>query len=77
MNEINDTIGCVNHDCAKCKAQSAPVQEPTRYEEVRDALEMLMRWQVKNVHVWHNGAYDYAAAVLKRHDSAAPEKGQP
>ncbi len=28
MNEINDTIGCVNHDCAKCKSQSAPVQEP-------------------------------------------------
>jgi hypothetical protein len=27
MNEINDTIGCVNHDCAKCKAQPAPVQE--------------------------------------------------
>jgi hypothetical protein len=28
MMSINDTIGCVNHDCAKCKAQSAPVQEP-------------------------------------------------
>ena len=29
MSNINDTIGCVNHDCAKCRAaQPAPVQKP-------------------------------------------------
>ena len=26
MNKINDTIGCVNHDCAKCRAQSSPIE---------------------------------------------------
>jgi hypothetical protein len=56
----------------KLLEQPEPVQEPTRYQEVRDALEMLMRWQVKNVHVWHNSAYDYAAAVLERHDTTPP-----
>ena len=29
---INDTIGCVNHDCAKCKAQSASNQELTKQD---------------------------------------------
>jgi hypothetical protein len=28
MSEINKIIGCVNHDCAKCKA----VQEPVAYQ---------------------------------------------
>jgi hypothetical protein len=32
MMSINDTIGCVNHDCAKCKAQSASNQELTKQE---------------------------------------------
>jgi hypothetical protein len=32
MMSINDTIGCVNHDCAKCKAQSASNQELTKQD---------------------------------------------
>jgi len=34
MNEINDTIGCVNHDCAKCKA----VQEPLVWHLSKNGL---------------------------------------
>jgi hypothetical protein len=37
MNEINDAIGCVNHDCAKCKA----VQEPAAWETV---YETIIHW---------------------------------
>jgi hypothetical protein len=29
-----------------------------------EALEALMEWQVKNVRVWHNNAYDQAFAAL-------------
>jgi hypothetical protein len=28
------------------------------------ALNVLMEWQVKNVRVWHNEAYDYAHDIL-------------
>ena len=31
-----------------------------------EALENLMRWQVKNVHVWHNSAYDQADVAVER-----------
>lgn len=34
--------------------------------ELLEALEQLMRWQVKNVDVWHNPAYDYAHAVIAK-----------
>jgi hypothetical protein len=43
MNEINDTIGCVNHDCAKCKAQSAPVQEPVAWTDLLKQAEEVVR----------------------------------
>ena len=29
-------------------------------EQAIEALEQLMRWQVKNVHVWNNSSYDNA-----------------
>ena len=45
-------------------------QELTRYQELREVLENLMLWQVKNVRVWNNGAYDQASMVIKRHDTA-------
>ena len=47
-------------------------QEPSRYQEIRDALESLMEWQVKHVKVWRHGTYDHAARVIERHD-ATPE----
>ena len=36
-----------------------------RVTKLKSALEELMEWQVKNVHVWHNPAYDNAARVLE------------
>lgn len=41
-----------------------------RYQEIREVLESLMAWQVKNVKVWHNGAYDNAQLVMDRHDAS-------
>jgi hypothetical protein len=32
MNNINETIGCVNHDCDKCKAVQEPVAWLKRHE---------------------------------------------
>ena len=50
-----------------------PAQEPTQYQELREVLEDLMDWQVKNVKVWHNSAYDNAQHVLDRHKATPPE----
>lgn len=65
------------------RADIAPAAQPvqgeppqTRYQEVRDALEQLMAWQVKNVHVWHNSSYDNAQEVLNKHDAATPSTPQ-
>jgi len=33
-------------------------------DRLREALEDLMAWQVKNVKVWNNSAYDQAAKAL-------------
>jgi hypothetical protein len=39
MNNINDTIGCVNHDCDKCKA----VQEPVAWGDLLKKAEEVVR----------------------------------
>lgn len=37
-----------------------------RVKELEEALQYLMKWQVKNVTVWHNSAYDHASRVLSK-----------
>jgi hypothetical protein len=54
------------------QARSTPVQGPSQYQELREVLEDLMDWQVKNVKVWHNRAYDNAQHVLDRHKATQP-----
>jgi hypothetical protein len=51
-------------------------QEPTQYQELRGVLKDLMDWQVKNVKVWHNSAYDNAKRVLDRHEATSPPAAQ-
>ena len=60
--------------------QANPVPAPV--DELIEALEDLMDWQVKNVKSWHNRAYDRAHFVIEKHRAArqspAPQtKGQP
>lgn len=40
--------------------------------DLLEALELLMRWQVKNVNCWSNTAYDDAARVIKRATGEEP-----
>ena len=35
MNEINETIGCVNHDCAKCKAQQEAALKANKINDLQ------------------------------------------
>jgi len=39
-------------------------QEQKAFDQMREALEGMMRWQVKNVKVWNNPAYDIAHEAL-------------
>lgn len=48
--------------------QAHPVPSPV--DELVEALEGLMDWQVKNVKVWHNRAYDNAHRWLEKHRAA-------
>jgi hypothetical protein len=41
-------------------------------QELREVTEDLMDWQVKNVNVWNNRAYDNASRVLARHAATPP-----
>ena len=57
-------------------------QVPAPVDELIEALEDLMDWQVKNVKSWHNRAYDRAHFVIEKHRAAlqspAPQtEGQP
>jgi len=59
-----------------------PAPKPAPVDELIEALEDLMDWQVKNVKSWHNRAYDRAYRAIKKHRTAlqspAPQtKGQP
>lgn len=42
--------------------------------ELVEALEELMRWQVKNVKVWNNSAYDNASRALANAKASQPMK---
>jgi hypothetical protein len=44
----------------------SPRQLAERCAELVEAIEMLMRWQVKNVDKWHNSAYDHAHRTLAK-----------
>lgn len=52
--------------CPDCNAP--PVPEPV--DELIEALEDLMDWQVKNVALWHNRGYDRANRAIKKHRAA-------
>lgn len=53
-------------------------EELARYKEInedlRTACHGLMEFQVKNVKVWHNSAYDYAHHVLNKNEVIGVEK---
>jgi hypothetical protein len=61
-------IGCVNHDCDKCKA----VQEPLGYLEIDD-IESQREYphNCRNVNLWHEGGEGMAAIYI------APPAPQP
>lgn len=44
-----------------------PAPQPAPVDELIEALEDLMDWQVKNVALWHNRAYDRAHRAIKKH----------
>lgn len=74
-------------DCSHAKLFGSrrtlpPAPQPAPVDELIEALEDLMDWQVKNVKSWHNRAYDRAHFVIEKHRAAlqspAPQtKGQP
>ena len=47
-----------------------PAPKPAPVDELIEALEDLMDWQVKNVKSWHNRAYDRAYRAIKKHRAA-------
>jgi len=61
-------IGCVNHDCDKCKA----VQEPLGYLEIDD-IESQREYphNCRNVNLWHEGGEGMTAIYI------APPAAQP
>jgi hypothetical protein len=63
-----DKIGCVNHDCDKCKA----VQEPWGYLEIED-IESQREYphNCRNVNLWHEGGEGMTAIYI------APPAAQP
>jgi hypothetical protein len=63
-----DKIGCVNHDCDKCKA----VQEPWGYLEIDD-IESQREYphNCRNVNLWHEGGEGMTAIYI------APPVAQP
>lgn len=46
------------------KAELVAQQAQADNASLREALDFLMKWQVKNVHVWDNPAYDFAHKAL-------------
>lgn len=54
----------------ECKSQKPNARLISAAPELLEALQHLMEWQVKNVHVWHNSAYDNAAAVVAKATNA-------
>jgi uncharacterized small protein (DUF1192 family) len=47
--------------------------EPVAVANLIEAAEGLMSWQVKNVKVWNNSAYDLLSMRLKQYRKAAPQ----
>ncbi len=45
------------------------------WDAMREALEGIMRWQVKNVKAWHNSAYDIAHDALTAANAVSAPRG--
>jgi hypothetical protein len=60
-NMAEPKIGCVNHDCDKCKA----VQEPWGYLEIED-IESQREYphNCRNVNLWHEGGEGMTAIYI-------------
>lgn len=72
--------GWINHLREECNsmasklyaspaAKDAGLVADTRYQEIREALESLMAWEVKNVKVWNHPTWDNAQTVIDRHNA--------
>ena len=57
-------IACLPETRAFAAAELRRLHEVN--QELIGALNVLMEWQVKNVRVWHNEAYDYAHDILAK-----------
>ena len=79
MMSINDTIGCVNHDCAKCKAQLAPVQEPEHCDPSATVYKLAEMVMSDCGHSSNNQRLlDRIAERIQRHiDATTPPAAQP
>ena len=64
---------------AMARAKMVPLEKDaaTRYQEIREVLEDLMDWQVKNLRIWTHPTWDNAQAVIDRHDAAMGITGEP
>ena len=62
MNDVLAAIGSLGEELRKANERIERQAEAIR--QLREALDELMEWQVKNVKKWHNPAYDNAHKAL-------------
>lgn len=68
-NDVELWIDACPH-CGKPRNAPQPAEREPLTDELIDAMEQLMAWQVKNVDRWHNRAYDHAHDVLTKFKTA-------
>jgi len=61
LDEIGNLLEPVDYKGSYAEGIKALAAERDR---LREALQGMMNWQVKNVRIWNNSAYDRAAAAL-------------
>ena len=66
------SLGYTNLGGEYWKPPLGKVREVQPVNELVEALEELMRWQVKNVKVWNNSAYDNASRALANAKASQP-----
>jgi hypothetical protein len=64
-------------DALRAELDKLKGAEPDEVANLIEAAEGLMSWQVKNVKVWNNSAYDLLSMRLKQYRKAAPQAPAP